>query len=217
MKAIILTGYTSGLGSAIHDNLISSISKDKLIFIGRGDVRSTINNKKLYLKVDLSNLADVALIKMDKYLQDVSEVAFINNAGTVKPICSINDMKMRDFSQATAVNYMSPVILINKFKQSVEKMNIINISSGAALKPISYWSTYCSTKSAMRMYLDVVALEKDISVQHYDPGVMDTGMQKEIREKSNKYTELKIFEEMSKNKMLKDPSYVAEEICRMIV
>lgn len=217
MKVIILTGYASGLGKAIHDNLISSQSSNKLVFIGRQDVKSTSNKKKLYVKVDLSNLAEVALINIDEYLLDASEAVFINNAATVQPICSISEMNMSDFSQASAVNYLGPIMLINKFKHCVEKIKIFNISSGAALKPISYWSAYCSTKSAMRMFLNVIALEKNISIQHYDPGVMDTDMQKKIREQSSKYKELKIFEEMRKNKVLKNPTLVAKEICRMIL
>jgi len=101
-------------------------------------------------------------------------------------------------------------------KKNVGKIKIINISSGAAYNPVPYWSTYCSTKSAIKMYFDVISLEDGISVQHFDPGVVDTKMQKEIRKKSEKYAELKFFEEIKRNKMLKDPARVALEICELI-
>lgn len=215
MKVVILTGYTSGLGGAIHDHLLSRNSKYKFIFIGRED-RPSINSLKIYLKADLSNVKEVSSLKMSSHLKDAHEVVFINNAGTVTPICPANEIKPKDFLDSVAVNYTSPVLLINKLRKSVETIKIINISSGAAYRPISYWSTYCSTKSAIKMYFDVISFETGISVQHFDPGVIDTKMQKIIRKKSENYDELKFFEEIKRNKMLKSPAYVAEEICELI-
>jgi len=216
VKVVILTGYTSGLGGAIHDCLVSMSLKYKFIFIGRQDIHPVINSMKIYLKSDFSNIEEVASLKISSHLQDVHEVVFINNAGIVTPICPVNEIKSRDFLSAVAINYTSPVLLINKLRKDVEKIKIINISSGAAYRPVSYWSTYCSTKSAIRMYFDVISLENGISVQHFDPGVVDTKMQKIIRKKSEKYDELKIFEEIKRNKMLKNPTHVAQEICELI-
>ncbi len=216
MKVVILTGYTSGLGSAIHDCLVSTHLKCKFIFIGRKDIQLVENSMKIYLKADFSNIEDVASLKISGYIQDAHEVVFINNAGTVTPICPMNEIKSKEFLSAVTVNYISPVLLINKLKKNVGKIKIINISSGAAHRPVPYWSTYCSTKSAIKMYFDVISLEDGISVQHFDPGVVDTKMQKAIRKKSEKYAELKFFEEIERNKMLKDPAHVALEICELI-
>ena len=216
MKVVILTGYTSGLGGAIHDYLVSACLKYKFIFIGRRNIQLVEDSMKIYLKADFSNIEDVASLKINDYIQDAHEVVFINNAGTVKPICPMNEIESKEFLSTVAVNYISPVLLINKLKKNVGKIKIINISSGAAYNPVPYWSTYCSTKSAIKMYFDVISLEDGISVQHFDPGVVDTKMQKEIRKKSEKYAELKFFEEIKRNKMLKDPARVALEICELI-
>src|SRR5690625_5748465 len=62
----------------------------------------------------------------------------------------------------------------------------VNITSGAANRPIYGWSAYCSTKALINRYTETVALEQhtlktENKVFAFSPGVMDTNMQAEIR------------------------------------
>ena len=60
---------------------------------------------------------------------------------------------------------------------------MVNISSGAAQRPFPGLATYCSTKAALRMAGMVIAAEvEDIGVFSYEPGVVDTEMQRATRE-----------------------------------
>jgi NAD(P)-dependent dehydrogenase (short-subunit alcohol dehydrogenase family) len=61
---------------------------------------------------------------------------------------------------------------------------IVNVSSGAAIRPLEGWSAYCSAKAGLHMLTRAVALEtaaKGIRVFGFQPGTTDTDMQVLIR------------------------------------
>ena len=61
---------------------------------------------------------------------------------------------------------------------------IINLSSGAAIRPLDGWSAYCSAKAGVHMLTRAVALEnadKGIRIFGFQPGTTDTDMQVAIR------------------------------------
>jgi len=71
-------------------------------------------------------------------------------------------------------------------------LRIVNVSSGAAHRAYAGWSAYCATKASLRMAGQVAALEADaypagvagpadLEVVTYEPGVVDTAMQGEVR------------------------------------
>jgi benzil reductase ((S)-benzoin forming) len=65
---------------------------------------------------------------------------------------------------------------------------IVNISSGAARHTVDSWSAYCAAKSGLDMFSEVLNDEQRIHrpqnpvrVFSIAPGVLDTGMQAQIR------------------------------------
>src|SRR5262249_56915863 len=61
---------------------------------------------------------------------------------------------------------------------------IVNVSSGAAYRPLEGWSAYCSGKAGLAMLTRAVALEtagKGIRIFGFSPGTIDTDMQVKIR------------------------------------
>jgi NAD(P)-dependent dehydrogenase (short-subunit alcohol dehydrogenase family) len=61
---------------------------------------------------------------------------------------------------------------------------IIDISSGAAYRPLEGWSAYCAGKAGLAMLTNAVALEtagRGIRVFGFSPGTIDTEMQVKIR------------------------------------
>jgi 3-oxoacyl-[acyl-carrier protein] reductase len=61
---------------------------------------------------------------------------------------------------------------------------IVNVSSGAAHRPLEGWSAYCTGKAALAMLTRAVALENGeagIRVFGFAPGTIDTDMQVTIR------------------------------------
>jgi 3-oxoacyl-[acyl-carrier protein] reductase len=61
---------------------------------------------------------------------------------------------------------------------------IVNVSSGAALRPLEGWSAYCAAKAGMAMLTQAIKLEEaasGIRVFGFQPGTTDTNMQVLIR------------------------------------
>ena len=89
------------------------------------------------------------------------------------------------------VNFVTPYLISTSIAKITQQKKIpfyiFNISSGASIKAVSGWSAYCSSKAAIRISLDFIAKENNlVSVAHFDPGVMDTEMQRKIRRSSQK-------------------------------
>lgn len=60
---------------------------------------------------------------------------------------------------------------------------IILTSSGAAAHSYSTWGAYCSSKAALKSLGETLAVEqKDITTISVAPGVVDTDMQRDLRE-----------------------------------
>lgn len=225
MKAIIITGVSRGLGKAFFD-----ILKDKnyhLICISRSFVdyqnkQAELDNNIELIKLDLNSINDVILklnhsVTLNKCNFD--ELTFINNAGVISPIEKVGSIDENDIRKSININFVSPVLITNYLSDFCSKnqirFKIINITTGAADKPFEGWSVYCSTKSATKMFLSVIEKEKGAVIENIDPGVLNTGMQKEIRNatKSN-FPLIGYFQNLEKENKLEAPSQVAFNILK---
>ncbi|PCE67639.1 SDR family NAD(P)-dependent oxidoreductase [Salinivibrio sp. YCSC6] len=215
MDVIILTGCTRGLGLAIHQSLTEQPTSKRLIFIGRNIYRINQTSSANYIELDLKELESGALLAKLPSITP-SSVTFINNAGIIDPICSVKSMDHVELITAYNINVLAPAKLVSDlliWARGAE-INILNISSGAANHAIEGWASYCSTKAAFKMYLDVLAKEDpSVSVEHVDPGIMDTSMQKKIRASSSMaMPNVGQFIEYKNNHSLKSPEQVAKAL-----
>lgn len=221
MECIIVSGCTSGLGLAIHQLMVAKIKEPACLFIGRNLERIKQSSLHCYLDLDLSNGIDPNIVELLPG-EGVTGVTFISNAGTIDPVCQTKKIDVNEFMVATAVNFTSPAILASLLaawagEQGVP-FRILNVTSGAANKPIEGWASYCSTKASIKLFLDVLALEgENVEVIHFDPGVIDTAMQASIRELSSTvFPSINSFVELKKNKILKSPEDVAINILALL-
>ena len=100
-----------------------------------------------FTKIDLAVLESIQNISFPDI--KFKDIILINNAGTIGKIVPIHLKTTQEIIDEYNVNIIAPTILSNKFikKYFNYKKTIINISSGAAIKSIPSWSTYCATKS----------------------------------------------------------------------
>lgn len=168
MNIIIVTGITSGLGKGLHDYLVEHWVGHK-IFLSREEYPGS--NDRSYIKQDYSEY-DFEGIN-SRITDNVENIIFINNASTIYPIKKSIEVPMVDLQNAINVNYKFPAALastlIKKSKFLKCKLLIFNITSGAANRAIDGWAAYCSTKAAIKMMFEVMALEYDhVDCVHYD-------------------------------------------------
>ncbi|HYG86896.1 MAG TPA: SDR family oxidoreductase [Azospirillum sp.] len=110
----------------------------------------------------------------------------VNNAGVVEPIGRLGDTDPALWHRNVAINLGGPYNLVRAALPSLlaRRGTVINVSSGAAHRPIEGWSAYCAGKAGLAMLTGMLALEygsEGLRVFGFQPGVVDTEMQAEIR------------------------------------
>jgi NAD(P)-dependent dehydrogenase (short-subunit alcohol dehydrogenase family) len=111
----------------------------------------------------------------------------INNAGVIGPIGRITDLATADWALNIQTNLIAAFHTTQCALSGMVARGggtIINLSSGAAHRPMEGWSAYCAGKAALAMLTRSVHEEygpHGICVFGFAPGVVDTDMQVAIR------------------------------------
>ena len=223
MRNIVLTGTSRGLGRCLFQEL--SVLKDVHLFaLGRSFSEQAQHMVATFVPCDLSRFEDLPVLS--EVIPADGDVIFINNAGTVEPIGEIGMLDMEELHRAAQVNFVSPMGLCNQLvhfcRENGQCLKVINISTGAVNYPIVGWSVYCSTKAAIKLFLDVLVEQGktsgDIEVVHVDPGVMDTDMQQHIRSSSlDEFPRLMEFLAYKEEGKLRAPEDVANDIVQKYI
>lgn len=220
MNSIILTGANRGLGREIH-NLFgqAKIPLVKCTFVSRKPVSEPHEGCE-YIQADFCTMGEgdlnVDIGPMTK------NVVFISNAGTIEPIGKAESIQAADMERALRVNCMGPLTIAQQLTVKTREVGahlfVLNVSSGAAHRPIKGWMAYCVSKAATVMALDVLAAENDhVRVQHFDPGVMNTDMQDHIRSQTvDVMPDVSLFQGLKNDQALKSPYEIAENIISIV-
>ena len=213
----LITGSSKGIGKELS---LLFLQKGYTVF-GYSRTNSIKHNNFHFNQVDLSNVKNLESINFPK-VDENEHVCLINNAGEIGEINKFGNKKTNDIINEFNLNTIAPCILCNTFIRSYQNQSyhpiIINISSGAALRPIESWGTYCQSKAALDMLTKIINQEQN-SIKAYSiyPGVVDTEMQKKIRDTDIEKFALKdIFVEYFRNNELVDPKIISKKIYHII-
>ncbi len=211
---IFITGVSRGLGKAIAELYLSK--GEKVTGIGRS---SDLEHENFsFISCDLSDLDAVRQLQFEAFS---GEVTLINNAGVIGKIKRLSDMEMVDVDHVMTVNVSAPVLLTQQIYQHVENkdmFSLVNISSGAANRAIPSWASYCASKSALNMHTETFFLEEQEKGNHpkvycVAPGVIDTGMQSEIRSANpENFSSSENFHNLKEEDKLFSPKEAAERL-----
>jgi NAD(P)-dependent dehydrogenase (short-subunit alcohol dehydrogenase family) len=111
----------------------------------------------------------------------------VNNAGVIEPIGALAESDAAAWRRSIEVNLVGAY---HSARATLPQMleaghgTVINVSSGAARRPLEGWSAYCAGKAGLAMLTEAIALEctdAGIRVFGLAPGVVDTDMQATIR------------------------------------
>jgi 3-oxoacyl-[acyl-carrier protein] reductase len=111
----------------------------------------------------------------------------VNNAGIIDPIGALAQSDPAAWRRSIEINLVGAYHTARAtLPQMLEAGNgtVINVSSGAAHRPLEGWSAYCAGKAGLAMLTEAIALEcgdAGIRVFGLAPGVVDTDMQATIR------------------------------------
>jgi len=111
----------------------------------------------------------------------------VNNAGVIDPIARVADSDPAAWVRNIDINLNGAYYAIRAVLPRMIAAGggtIINVSSGAAIRPLEGWSAYCTGKAGLHMLTRAVALENQndgIRIFGFQPGTTDTDMQVIIR------------------------------------
>ena len=189
MKAIV-TGHTKGLGAAIAEDLIARGIPVLGLARGRAPGGAARHPGLLNeIEIDLSDGAALSAWlgrgELAAWLAGSGTALLVNNAGVVWPVGPLAEQDPLQAIRAATLNVAAPLALAGAVvRASVgAERRILHVSSGAGRAAYPGWSVYCATKAALDRHAEAVALDGDPTVRvcSLAPGVIDTGMQAEIR------------------------------------
>jgi benzil reductase ((S)-benzoin forming) len=234
MRYHLITGISSGIGEALAARLI--LHGDNVIGLSRNDnpmLRELAGRFGIiyrFIPADLSEtgklpaLVRTFLKEIDK--KDLSGVSLINNAGTIEPVGFSGTTDSREIKNHYLINLVAPAVLANEFIRLSRRLRIrktiVNISSGAAHKPYEGWSSYCSGKAGLNMLTRTLGAEQKkmefpVRVISVAPGVVDTPMQKLVRESNEtEFPMRRRFAALHEGNKLLSPQTVAERIASLL-
>ena len=112
--------------------------------------------------------------------------ALVNNAGVIEPIGAPGTGDPAAWARSIEINLVGAYNCIHAVLGQMRargRGTILNLSSGAAHRPLEGWSAYCAGKAGLAMLTASLALEagEGIVVLGLSPGTIDTDMQVQIR------------------------------------
>ena len=221
-SAYIVTGTSRGIGKALAKEVVN---RSHLLFSVSRSSGTEVEEER-HFRCDLSDAAQVdqtaEALSREIPLHSIQRLVLVNNAGVLNPIAPLERMNQQQIATLMQVNFVAPVFLMAAFMRisgSFEgKSGIINISSGAAHHPYAGWSLYCASKAALEMVTACASMEQrsgghPLYMAAVAPGVVETGMQEEIRNSRNSDFPMRSkFIAMQKSGDLADPAMVARQL-----
>jgi benzil reductase ((S)-benzoin forming) len=224
----LVTGTSSGIGAAVAAQLL-----------GRGwtvaglarRTPALAHPRYRHLALDLHDVAGLEaaiehgigpLIREKRW----QRVGLVNNAadgGVLGPVESLDPAAL---VQLYAVNVAAPTWLMGFIVSQPPNgvaIRIVNVSSGAAVRPFGGLASYASTKAALRMAGMVLGVELDsplrrgTAILSYEPGIVDTPMQAAARSRTREeFPWAGIFHDFAASGRLVSPDEPAREIAAFL-
>ncbi len=186
-KIALVTGASRGLGEGAARALAKQGAKVMLLARGGNLVRKVageIGNAEA-LACDVSDYAAVERAVTDTRNRLGGLDIVVNNAGVIEPIAEIAASDPAVWARNIQINLIGAYNVVRAALGGLlhTRGSLINISSGAAHRPLEGWSAYCAGKAGLAMLTRSIALETagKVRIFGFSPGTIDTDMQVKIR------------------------------------
>ena len=192
-KVAIVTGGSRGIGAAAAAALANAGAS--VVLLGRdgsaaeraADAITSRGGEAYGMGCDVADYPSVEQVVVEVEHRFGVPSVLVNNAGVIEPIGPLASSDPAAWRRNIEINCIGAY---NAVRAALPRMldarggTIINMSSGAAHRPLEGWAAYCSAKAGLAMLTNAIALETSrsgIRVFGLSPGVIDTDMQGQIR------------------------------------
>jgi 3-oxoacyl-[acyl-carrier protein] reductase len=192
-KVAIVTGASRGIGAAAA--LALSEAGASVVLAARTAAQAEANarqidaagGKAVAMTCDVSDYAACQRLVHETTRHFGPPDVLVNNAGVIEPIGMVGETDPAEWARSIEINLIGAYYAIRAVLPGMIERghgDIINVSSGAALRPQEGWSAYCAGKAGLAMLTRSIDLEHraaGIRVFGFQPGTTDTDMQVTIR------------------------------------
>ena len=192
-KVAIVTGASRGIGEAAA--LALGEAGTAVVLAARSAKHLEANAQKIGAAGGKAFALECDVSDYDACVRLVHETAMrfgppdilVNNAGVIEPIATVGGAEPQAWARSIEINLIGAYYAIRAVLPGMLERghgDIINVSSGAAHRPLEGWSAYCSGKAGLAMLTRAIDLEHragGIRVFGFQPGTTDTDMQVTIR------------------------------------
>lgn len=192
-KVAAVTGANRGLGRAIAVELARA---GYAVVVGArvpGSAAETLAEIELAGGEATAAACDVTVYsQVERFVATALDTygrldVLVNNAAIIEPMVPLMESDPEEWERSVKTNLLGVYYGCRAAAPHFEALGggvIVNISSGAAHRPLFQWSAYCTGKAGVAMLTQCLALEtreKDIRVYGFQPAVVATDMQRKIR------------------------------------
>lgn len=192
-QVAIITGAGRGLGAAAAALLaqagasvvLTARSSDELEAVAAG--LHTNHLRALAITADVSDFEQLEAV-VQAALDEFGRIdILVNNAALVWPLEPIADVDPEEWAYTIHTNLIGPFYLTRHVLPLMLEQGygrIVNVTSSLAQRPMAGASAYCAAKAGLDMFTRTLALEvagSPVTVNGFDPGMVDTEMQADIR------------------------------------
>jgi 3-oxoacyl-[acyl-carrier protein] reductase len=192
-KVAIVTGASRGIGAAAALALCEAGAS--VMLAARNAAQTDLNAQRINaaggkaaaMACDVADYAACQRLVQETTQRFGSPDVLINNAGVIEPIAVVGATDPAQWARSIEINLIGAYYAIRAVLPGMIERGrgtIVNISSGAALRPQEGWSGYCAGKAGLAMLTRSIDLEHraaGIRVFGFQPGTTDTEMQVIIR------------------------------------
>lgn len=190
-KSVIVTGVSRGIGKSLVEQVLKAEENVIVTGIARSEsalkgLKDEFGDKFSYVVGDVTDKNAINSLIQEALNKAGRIDSVVANAGVLEPVQNVQKADVDGWRKLFDINFFSVLTLSTLVIPHLIKTQggLIFVSSGASTKPYSGWGAYGASKAALNHLALTISKEggdvKSISVA---PGVVDTQMQVEIREK----------------------------------
>ena len=191
-KTVLVTGASRGIGLATARALVAAgaavVLSARSAAVCEDEARSiaATGGRATGFGCDVADYESVVALVDHAQAAHGRLDAVVNNVGMIEPIGPLETAEPEAWAASVRVNLIGAFHVVRAALGPLKaaRGTLINVSSGAAGRPLEGWSAYCAGKAGLAMLTRSVALELDGAVRVYGlrPGMVDTDMQAAIRD-----------------------------------
>ena len=181
-RRILITGAASGIGAATARRFAGAGARVGLLDRDRDGlqaVRRDIGDTCAIAVADVSRVTEVAAA-VAQVARGIGGLDGVVNCAGIDLLRPFADMAPAEWQRILDVNLNGPMHVCHAVLPLLRQAGggtIVNVSSGAGLRPLEHRTAYCSSKAALVMFSKALAIDlaaDNVRVNAICPGIIET-------------------------------------------